>query len=510
MKYNNKNLLQKKIIKRIFQFSFIFLIGILISDFVFSSVSIEKELKKIAIQTSVKNEEAIEEIINKYKSLLEAMAHDPNFTDKKFSMEKRIHNALPYDESMGLEAIGISNSKGDIYLTSENIIKANRLRKYFQNCLNKKKVIISSVISSKVSSKKVYIICVPVLDKRGSISSILCGIINFEEIQNMIETENKVFYSFILNKNFKLLAHSFNKNRIGKNLFDFNEVYFNKNNKNIKNNIKNNSTGSFYSYSPKNLTIYFTTYNHIKNTNWVIFTKININKYLESIVVLFITKIIITCILFVVIIKLLNNQIKKKITPVDEFLTAASNITKSNISNSTELSKVFKYSKLAFEDPITNTLRREIFLIQGEELLKSVDTFLNTLLLFIDLDNLKGINDYLGHEYGDKAILEFSIKIKIFLNKYDFIISRFGGDEFLVLIENLTKNDLEYIRDNINKALTGELVSENKIQRYSASIGGAIYNLKNNYSLNILINYADSALYVSKSKGKNCITYYNF
>lgn len=115
--------------------------------------------------------------------------------------------------------------------------------------------------------------------------------------------------------------------------------------------------------------------------------------------------------------------------------------------------------------------------------------------LFVDLDGLKAINDRHGHEEGDMALIRAAERIRTCMRDGD-TVSRFGGDEFVVLCESLDEeSQARRVADRILEKLTGDLD-----QPLSASIGlafdqgGALNSLE-------LVGRADAAMYRAKARG---------
>lgn len=128
-------------------------------------------------------------------------------------------------------------------------------------------------------------------------------------------------------------------------------------------------------------------------------------------------------------------------------------------------------------------------------------------ILFIDLDNFKDINDTLGHNIGDKLLIDVSNRISKCLRESD-IVSRFGGDEFTVLLSNTNNvDDIELICNNIQKNISKEYSIDNETVFTSASIGVSSYP-NDSKDIDTLLKFADQAMYVSKDSGKNCISYF--
>lgn len=135
----------------------------------------------------------------------------------------------------------------------------------------------------------------------------------------------------------------------------------------------------------------------------------------------------------------------------------------------------------------------------------SNDTPHTHALFFIDLDNFKPINDILGHEYGDKALVEFADRLRAFFRSND-IIGRVGGDEFVALVKNLPDSDFAEKRaSQACKALTKTYREQERDFVLSCSIGVCFFSAHgSNYEE--LSKSADSAMYAAKRCGKG--TYY--
>jgi diguanylate cyclase (GGDEF)-like protein len=167
-----------------------------------------------------------------------------------------------------------------------------------------------------------------------------------------------------------------------------------------------------------------------------------------------------------------------------------------------------KADYLAYHDALTGLYNRVSF----EEYLKHAlvvarrnQTVLS--VLFIDLDRFKIINDTLGHDIGDEVLKAVASRLKSTLRESDFI-SRWGGDEFVVILENMASaSDAAIISTNIIQALQKPIAFNAHSLTTTASIGIAVYP-ENGKDSNTLIKHADSAMYLAKETGKNNFRYY--
>ncbi len=163
----------------------------------------------------------------------------------------------------------------------------------------------------------------------------------------------------------------------------------------------------------------------------------------------------------------------------------------------------YTMSYRATHDPLVGLLNREEFRRQFESLTPACDT--GVAMLFIDLDNFKPLNDNLGHQAGDKALIEVAnIILKVIRN--NDIATRLGGDEFVILFHldevDLVKNIAKRIQDNINGM---QFDQHGNFKGLSGSFGIA-FHPNNNIEFSKLLHTADMACLLSKNKGKNHIT----
>ena len=141
-------------------------------------------------------------------------------------------------------------------------------------------------------------------------------------------------------------------------------------------------------------------------------------------------------------------------------------------------------------------------------------------LLFIDLDKFKSINDIHGHVTGSNIIIEVSKRLKNCFRESD-TVSRYGGDEFIILLTDLDNNLdsamekiktlSEYVRMALNVPFETTVITDddwqNKIMiQCSASIGITMFN-GDNMMCEKIISMADTAMYIAKKKGGNRVEF---
>lgn len=119
--------------------------------------------------------------------------------------------------------------------------------------------------------------------------------------------------------------------------------------------------------------------------------------------------------------------------------------------------------------------------------------------VFIDIDNLKKINDLWGHKIGDEAITSFAIILKVSMRKSD-IKGRLGGDEFAVLVQKAPKSGVNTLISRLHKNLKEFNSKKMFCFELSVSIGIAEYDSKNPCTMDELMVSADKLMYRDKKR----------
>lgn len=170
-----------------------------------------------------------------------------------------------------------------------------------------------------------------------------------------------------------------------------------------------------------------------------------------------------------------------------------------------EKAKYMEVFKLLSEtDPLTGLLNRRAFQEQAETCLADDET---AVLLFMDIDNFKAVNDTFGHSVGDEALTLLTYALITSFRKTD-LIARSGGDEFIVLVRNIQDEEetiekkIESFYENLNR----KIVENPALSDFSVSIG--IATMKTNDDFRKIYTNADHAMYQAKKTGEKCSVFY--
>jgi len=160
---------------------------------------------------------------------------------------------------------------------------------------------------------------------------------------------------------------------------------------------------------------------------------------------------------------------------------------------------------LSITDQLTGLHNRRGFLSLAAQQLKLAERNKSGMLLFFaDLDGLKWINDTLGHEEGDQALIEAATVFKETFRTSD-IIARLGGDEYAALAVNITEENSEIFTARLQSLTDTRNNQENRRYRLSISVGCSCYDPEHPCSIEELMASADRLMYEHKQKKKSLL-----
>jgi diguanylate cyclase (GGDEF)-like protein len=130
-------------------------------------------------------------------------------------------------------------------------------------------------------------------------------------------------------------------------------------------------------------------------------------------------------------------------------------------------------------------------------------------LLMLDIDRFKSINDQFGHLAGDQALKVIATTLQQHLKRPTDLVSRFGGEEFAIILPNTTADGAIQVAESIRDAVTSiGLEWEGKPIPLTVSIGVSADVISNDQHSTELLEQADKALYQAKNSGRNQVKLY--
>lgn len=161
-------------------------------------------------------------------------------------------------------------------------------------------------------------------------------------------------------------------------------------------------------------------------------------------------------------------------------------------------------SEMATRDALTGLLdRREATRLLNEEILRARRYHRSLALLWIDIDHFKQVNDGLGHAAGDSVLKGFSDLLSSKVRQVD-LVSRFGGEEFLVVLPEMDIHEATQSAERLRKlvASTPQLLEDGRAVNLTMSVGVAIFPDHGDTAPS-LFAAADQAMYQAKASGRN-------
>ena len=170
--------------------------------------------------------------------------------------------------------------------------------------------------------------------------------------------------------------------------------------------------------------------------------------------------------------------------------------------------------RLAFYDALTGLPNRRLLLDRlSQALVTTARNLRQAALLFIDLDNFKDLNDTMGHDLGDRLLEKVANRLVTCVRQGD-TVARFGGDEFVVMLEELHPDlgsaitQVQTVGEKILAAFKQPFDLSGKEHYSTSSIGIAVFSGQQQ-SMDEVLKRADLAMYQAKAAGRNTLRFFD-
>ena len=163
---------------------------------------------------------------------------------------------------------------------------------------------------------------------------------------------------------------------------------------------------------------------------------------------------------------------------------------------------------LALHDGLTDLPNRHLLMERFHQLLMLSEREQRMLaVLFLDLDGFKLVNDTLGHDMGDEVLKSVAGKLVALVRKSD-TVSRVGGDEFVILLDNpVSRDEVTHVASRIIELLNEPVEIRGQVARIGTSVGIAMHPADGDSAAQ-LMNNADAAMYIAKGAGRNTYRFF--
>lgn len=499
----------------------------------------KKQIKNDIIETTNKVQINIEQIYTNSLFPLNTVAskineHGLNKDFEIYTELMQLVSSVPF-----YEAIYVSDLNG-------NIVQSYGRNAYyyyefdFTNSFSESEIHISEPYLSNVfllknSSFQAVSITVPIISPKNKVSGYVVGVVDPSTIEQAIENISKSSFAItIMDRNDKVIATNQRdmQGRIDQTLvIKDNEIFFDTaHGKNVEETISIPQEWAELSYSkitqinkdiPWNIHVNVPNRYFASELNYqfiILFISVLLLSGVALIVSFFISKSIqssfskITALTTNLPIKIAENEtIHWSDMLIKEIADIVSNFKSTEMKLRSMFTELIEAQKelvsLAHYDQLTKLYNKTYLQKHFDELFTKSD-LQKMAILFIDLDRFKIVNDTLGHEAGDALLLEVSERIKE-VSKENFIISRLGGDEFIILIPEVEAiTDVNDVADKMVRALSIPYKVRDNDYFLSASLGISLFP-EDGRDLDTLIKNADIAMYTAKDNGKNNFAFYS-
>ena len=265
----------------------------------------------------------------------------------------------------------------------------------------------------------------------------------------------------------------------------------------------NKLSGNFWSLH--NGSLYYTCYQSIEGTDWDILCSVNFWKVFQVILPSLFVVFVLTFLLCISLLFILRRYTAGQMQVVDMLVQSVAELEKKiyqeDRPDDLDFKEILRMTSNGLSDGLTGVVTRSVFLNQASAHLKKLLPQSLCALCFVDMDNLKYINDSFGHDYGDIALKSVGYILREYEKKYDGVVGRYGGDEFVLLITALDDEaELRDVLEELVLRMHSAVGSEGLKVPIQCSIGVSIYSA--NKTLEEMIHEADEELYFVKQNGK--------
>lgn len=261
--------------------------------------------------------------------------------------------------------------------------------------------------------------------------------------------------------------------------------------------------GGYWSFGKNDLS--YTVYTHVDETGWDILSSAGFRNEFAKLLPGLLSIAGLTFLLCIGALFMIRRYLNSQMAVVDQLVYSVEELEKKiyhdERPDNVDFNDIIRMTSSGLSDGLTGVVTRSVFLNQAPAFLKNVNPARVNVMCFVDMDNLKNINDTYGHGGGDTALKSVGYVLREYEKKYDGCVGRYGGDEFVLFLSGFDdETELCSVLDELILRLHIEITLDGRCVPIQCSIGVALY--RPGMPLERLIHDADEALYFVKQNGK--------
>ena len=482
---------------------------------------LEESYKQNSLLRNIIISEHISDLIARNQAVLHSLAMSPTVieylqqpSEEKYGyVLKILKDADEIFDDNNLTALTGADGWQIIRTDGATLVNLKK-RQHFQEAM-KGRSYVSDIISSMSTGKLIVVIEVPVLDETGKPVGMIQRNFDLGVLQDFVMTlDDGEIYVVVMDRTGRIIVNS------DAEATQVNEYAIDNSYKFILDRIYNSSGVIRIDVNDEDS---LATYSRNLDTGWMIITLRPYHYILDQVYDKAVKAIVFGMIVLFIgtlIAYFLSLRVTKPIVEmteaVDQIVSGKTDIEKIEVSTNDELGQMaaafnkIRSERDAFQleselDKLTELFNKKTMENLCKMKLKTFNENENSNIFMafyiIDLDHFKEVNDLLGHQFGDKVLVEFAKSLKKIFRPND-CIGRFGGDEFVVIVDSLPNMEVVIRKAEQIKQIAFNLALEGRSHFVTASIGISIAP-QNGRDYDSLFAAADKAVYHVKNNGKN-------
>lgn len=469
-----------------------------------------------SMQQSAKNayqsvSSLISQKIDESLKLLTSLSSLPEFYDPQIPWEEKVAKLDKINEQYGYMFICYMDEDIQVYTLGEepaSLASREHMQKLYATRSN---VVTDSFVAGADGVTLNYTVAVPLLMNGEMTGGLFCSIYFDEIIHLLNQAMSSDGVEAVLIGSKGQIMSSTNGLSYGADYMDIlrDTTIFQLTTDQLESSLLGRKSGSFTSMNSGN--IQHTSFGPIKRTNWDVLVTADFLSALlpivPEIILMNVAMLLFLVLLYLYTVKQMKKQAEANNSLLMTFHDLEKKLFHSDEVEQIDYENILQMSSKGLKDELTGLSTRTFFLNQANKLLSSDDEDTLITLCFVDLDDLKILNDTYGHSVGDIALKQVGIILREYEKRYDGFSGRYGGDEFILILRDIDDlAELHSILQELVQRFHFSVTWKDQDISIHCSIGACSWDRK--ASLDTLIANADKALYDVKRHRKGCYSLY--